>query len=31
MNIKIVKKATAKPKPWEFCPVFVDDGGAPKK
>jgi hypothetical protein len=31
MKIKVVKKATANAKPSGFCPVFVDDHGAPRK
>jgi len=31
MKIKIVKKAVVDAKPSGYCPVFVDDNGAPRK
>ena len=31
MKIKVVQKAVETKKPSNFCPWFIDDGGAPKK
>lgn len=31
MKIKVVKKAIANAKPTGYCPVFVDDNGAPRR
>jgi hypothetical protein len=31
MKIKVVKKADKSAKPTGYCPVYVDDHGAPRK
>jgi hypothetical protein len=31
MKITVVKKATKSAKPSGYCPIFVDDFGAPRK
>jgi hypothetical protein len=31
MKITVVKKATKNAKPSGYCPIYVDDFGAPRK